>query len=99
MPLTITPRPVAEPETAYDKTLISLAISPIIQGNDIEAAMSMRCVPYRVLSDGSIDKNEELAVTINSGAVFTEAQQDPALAAAAEAIWNALQTYLSAKGI
>lgn len=99
MPLIITPRPVAEPETAYDKTLISLAISPIIQGNDIEAVMSMRCVPYRVLSDGSIDKNEDLAVTINSGAVFTEAQQDPALAAAAQAIWDALQTYLSAKGI
>lgn len=99
MPLTITPRPVAEPEVAYDKTLISLAISPIVVDNNIEAAMSMRCVPYRVLSDGSIDENEKLAVTINSGAVFAEAQQDPALAAAAQAIWDALQTYLSAKGV
>lgn len=99
MPLTITPRSVAEPEVAYDKTLISLAISPIIQGNDIEAAMSMRCVPYRVLSDSSIESREDLAVTINSGAVFAEAQQDPALAAAAAVIWDALQTYLSAKGI
>lgn len=99
MPLIITPRPVAEPEIAYDKTLISLAISPIVMEGDIEAAMSMRCVPYRVLSDGSIDKNEELAVTINSGAVFAESAQDPALAAAAQAIWEALQTYLSVKGI
>lgn len=99
MPLIITPRPVAEPEIAYDKTLISLAISPIIQGNDIEAAMSMRCVPYRVLTDGSIESRDDLAVTINSGAVFTEAQQDPALAAAAAAIWDALQTYLVQKGI
>lgn len=99
MPLTITPRPVAEPDNAYDKTLISLAISPIILEGDIEAAMSMRCVPYRVLADGSIDANENLAVTINSGAVFAESATDPALATAAEAIWTALQTYLSAKGV
>jgi hypothetical protein len=99
MPLTITPRTIAEPKTAYDKTLVSLSISPIILDNHIEAAMSMRCVPYRVLSDGSIDKNEDLAVTINSGAVFEEASTDPALALAASAIWDALQAYLTAKGI
>lgn len=99
MPLQITPRAVSEPKTAYDKALISLSISPIIQGNDIEAAMSMRCVPYRVLADGSICKAEDMAVTINSGAVFAESTQDPALAAAAAAIWDALQGYLTAKGI
>jgi hypothetical protein len=99
MPLTITPRTIAEPKTAYDKTLVSLAISPIILDDRIEAAMSMRCVPYRVLADGSIDKNEDLAVTINSGAVFEEAATDPALAMAASQIWDALQGYLSAKGI
>ena len=99
MPLTITPRPVAEPDNAYDKTLISLAISPIIMDGDIEAAMSMRCVPYRVLADGSIESRDDLAVTINSGAVFAESATDPALATAAEAIWTALQTYLVQKGI
>lgn len=99
MPLTITPKTIIEPSNPYDKTLISLAISPIIMENNIEAVMSMRCVPYRILSDGTIDKNEELAITINSGAVFAEAQQDPALAQAAASIWDALQSYLSAKGI
>ena len=99
MPLTITPRQIAEPKTAYDKTLISLAISPIILDTGIEAAMSMRLVPYRVLSDGSIESREDMAETINSGAVFAEAQTDPALAKAAAAIWDALQGYLSAKGI
>jgi hypothetical protein len=99
MPLTITPRPITEPDVAYDKTLISLAISPIILEDHIEAAMSMRCVPYRVLADGSICKAEDMAVTINSGAVFAEAETDPALAAAAAAIWDALQGYLTAKGI
>jgi hypothetical protein len=99
MPLTITPRAIPEPKTAYDKTLISLAISPIIQDNAIEAAMSMRLVPYRVLSDGSIESREDMAETINSGAVFAEAATDPALAQAAAAIWDALQGYLTAKGI
>jgi hypothetical protein len=99
MPLTITPRAIPEPKTAYDKTLISLAISPIILDTGIEAAMSMRCVPYRVLSDGSIESREDMAQTINSGAVFAEAQTDPALAQAAAAIWDALQGYLLAKGI
>lgn len=99
MPLVIIPRPVAEPSKAYDKTLVSLAISPIVQGSEIEAAMSMRCVPYRVLADDSIESREDLAVVINSGAVFAESAQDPALAAAAQAIWDALQTYLIAKGV
>lgn len=99
MPLMITPRPVAEPEKPYDKTLISLAISPILLESDIEAAMSMRCVPYRVLEDGRIEAREDFAVTINSGAVFAEAQADPALAVAAQEIWSALQTYLTAKAI
>jgi hypothetical protein len=40
-----------------------------------------------------------MAETINSGAVFAEAQTDPALAMAASAIWDALQGYLTAKGI
>ena len=98
MPLQITPRTVANPEIPYDKTLVSLAISPIVLGSDIEAAMSLRCVPYRVV-DGAIESREDLAVTINSGAVFAESEQDPAIAAAAQKIWDALQTYLSAKGI
>ena len=98
MPLTITPRTVANPEIPYDKSLISLAISPIVMDGHIEAAMSMRCVPYRVI-DGAVESREDMAVTINSGAVFAESQQDPALAAAATQIWDALQTYLVAKSI
>lgn len=98
MPLQITPRTVANPEIPYDKTLVWMAISPIVLESDIEATMNLRCVPYRVI-DGVVESREDLAVTINSGAVFAQAQQDPALAAAASAIWDALQTYLSAKGI
>lgn len=99
MPLTITPRPLVEPNNPYDKTLINLAISPLVQGDSIEGAMSLRLTPYRVLSDGRIDVAESLAESISSGAVFAEAATDPALAKAVTAIWTALQTYLEDKGI
>jgi hypothetical protein len=98
MPLTITPRTVANPEIPYSATLISLAISPIVQGDHIEAAMSMRCVPYRVI-DGVVESREDLAVTINSGAVFAEAETNPALAKALPRIWDALQDFLTESGI
>lgn len=98
MPLQITPRTVVNPEIPYDKTLVSLAISPIVLDGDIEAAMSMRCVPYRVV-DGAIESREDYAVTVNSGAVFAESAMDPALAAAAQQIWDALQNYITAKSI
>lgn len=99
MPLIIQPKEIKEPDNAYDKTLISLAISPIVMDSDIDAAMSMRCVPYRVLADGNIESREDLAVTINSGAVFEQAKTDPALAKAASRIWDALQDYLTETAI
>lgn len=95
MPLQITPRTLAHPEITFDKTLISLAISPVIVDNHVDAAMSMRCVPYRVLPDDTIDAAENMAQTINVGAVFEQAKSDPALAKAASRIWDALQDYLT----
>lgn len=99
MPLVITPRQIAHPEIAFDKTLISLAISPVIVDNHIDAAMSMRCVPYRIMPDDTIDAAENMAQTINIGAVFEQAKTDPALAKAASRIWDALQDYLTESAI
>lgn len=99
MPLQIAPRTLAHPEIAFDKTLISLAISPVIVDNHVEAAMSMRCVPYRVLPDDTIDAAENMAQTVNVGAVFEQAKSDPALAKAASRIWDALQDYLTETAI
>lgn len=99
MPFSITPRPIPDGELPYDMTLINLAISPIVQGNDIEAAMNLTCTPYRVLTDGTIETRADLAFSFLSGAVFAEAQDDPALAQAATAIWTAIQGYLTAKGV
>lgn len=99
MPLQITPRTIAHPEIAFDKTLISLAISPVIVNNNIEAAMSMRCVPYRILPDDTIDVAENMAQTINIGAVFEQAKSDPALAKAVSRILDTLQDFLTETAI
>lgn len=95
MPLVITPRQIAHPEIAFYKTLIYMSISPVVVDNHIEAAMSMRCVPYRILPDDTIDAAENMAKTVNVGAVFEQAKSDPALAKAASRIWDALQDYLT----
>lgn len=99
MPFSITPRAIPDGELPYDKTLINLAISPIVQEGDIEAAMNLTCTPYRVLSDGTVESRPDLAFSFLSGAVFAKAQDDPALATAASAIWSAIQGYLTAKGV
>ena len=99
MPFTITPREIKDGEIPYDKTLINLAISPIIQESDIKAAMNLTCTPYRVLIDGTIESRPDLAMSFLSGDVFAEAVTDPALATAAATIWTAIHGYLTAKGV
>lgn len=99
MPLQITPRTVAYPEIAYDKTLIYMSIGPVVVDDHIEGALSMLLEPYRVLPDGAIDVAKNMAKTINVGAVFQQAQTDPALAKAVSRIWDALQDYLTEAAI
>lgn len=98
MPLIITPKPLSHPEIPYDRVMVSLSISPIVRGTDIDAAMSMTATPYRTLPDGEIETREDLRQYFNSGQVFVDAQSDPALAVAATAVWDAIQTFLVAKG-
>ena len=97
MPLTITPKPVRDPEIAFDKTLVTLAVSPVIKGKTIDANMAMVCTPYRVLADGSIEINEDLQQHFISGSVFEDALVDAALATAAARVWDAIQDFLTAK--
>lgn len=104
MSMTITPREITYPEIPYDKPLIYLSISPQIHQREdgtqfVEAAMSMTIDPCRYLPDGTIDVAANLRHTVNCGAVFEQAKSDPALAAATQAIWGALQAYLTAKAI
>lgn len=98
MPFTINPTTVENPEIPFDKALIYLAISPIIQGGDIEGALSVRVVPYRKINN-KIETREDKAISINSGSVFADSAVDPVLAQAVTTISTALQTYLAAKGL
>ena len=96
--LTSAPKAITHPEIPYDRLGVSLAISPIWKPNDVEAAVSITAVPYRVLPDGSIDKMDAAAWSYNNGQVFADSLSDPALAEAASALMTAVQTFLSAKG-
>lgn len=96
--LTATPKPIAHPEIPYDRLGVSLAISPIWKPDDVEAAVSITATPYRVLPDGSIDKQDGAAWSYNNGQVFADSLTDPALAEAAGAIMATIQQFLSAKG-
>lgn len=96
--LTSTPKAISNPEIPYDRLGVSLAISPIWKPNDVEAAVSITAIPYRVLPDGSIDKLEAAAWSYNNGQVFANSLTDPALAAAASALMTAVQNFLAAKG-
>lgn len=99
MPITITPKAEQHPDIPYDKALVSLAISPIVQGTNVEAAMALRVVPYRELPDGTIDTNEALAYNEAIGNVFERSRSDPALAAAAGVVFDAVQQFLTARGV
>lgn len=99
MPITTSaPKTVTHPDIPFDCLGVSLAISPVWQPTDVEAAVSIRAVPYRVLPDGSIDKDENAAWTFNTGSAFADAQNDPALAVAAGTLMTVIQNFLTAKG-
>jgi hypothetical protein len=99
MPITISPKSVAFPEIPYDKSLVYLNISPIVQGAEIEAAMNLRVVPYRILPDGMVDVAEAMAYNESVGQAFAQSATDPALAAAAGVIFSAIQAFLTARGV
>lgn len=96
--LTTTPKAIDHPEIPFDRLGVSLAISPIWKPDDVEAAVSITAIPYRVLPDGSIDKLEKAAWSYNNGQVFADAAHDPVLADAVSTMMVAIQAFLAAKG-
>lgn len=96
--LTSSPIETAHPEIPYDKLGVSLSISPIWKPTDVEAAVAIRAVPYRVLPNGAIDKSEDRAWSWATGSAFEDSISDPALAEASTALMTAIQNFLTAKG-
>lgn len=77
-----TPVAPISPEVPYDKALVWLAFAPKIDNETVDATLSLRAQPYRVL-DGAVDIAPESAVrTINVGSVNEAMAKDEKLAAA-----------------
>lgn len=98
MPIAITPKDSPHPEIPYDKALVYLNISPIVSGDQVEAAVNIRVVPYRII-DGQVDTLESAAYNESIAGAFAKAQTDPALAAAEAAIFPALQAFITARQV
>jgi hypothetical protein len=87
------------PEDGFDSLGVNLAISPMWGEQSIGCSVAMRLTPYRVNEDGTIERNEDGAKAVVFGDAFTAAQSDPALAACVQAIQDALQAFITAKGL
>lgn len=97
-PALTTPIAPVEPETPYTGLLVWLAMSPRIIGNTVDATASITYLPYRVLSDGSIDQAPEtMRQTYNIGsALETIAAAPTGIGAAIQSIASVLQAVLAA---
>lgn len=94
------PKTIDHPDIPYDKILPTLIISPrVINGSDVEVAMSITAEYWRRLPDGTIDVLPGVKFARSESAVYAAiAAGDEALAAASAAITAAIQQYLSAVG-
>ena len=99
MPILIPPIPiVVEPETDYDRSLVTLELRPrFTEAGEIEAVMIFRAMPYRVLADGQIDTLPAQEYVEIRDQVFADSAADPVLGQAAADVMAAIQTFLTAR--
>jgi hypothetical protein len=90
---------IEHPEIPYDKYLVYMSVSPIVnyENTDVEAALSLRLVPYRILPNGQIDKNEAAAYNESCGNVFEKSQEDAVLGQAAMALMSLIQDFVDGR--
>lgn len=97
--LTTKPEQVTDANIPYDRLGIHLSIGPIWDETDVRGSMALRCVPYRVRSDGTVERREDLARGMSVSDIFEEAAQDPAFGLAFSTIFGAIQQYINDAGI
>lgn len=90
---------VKEPELEYNRLGIYLAVSPVWKEDDVSGSVSLRLVPYRKLSDNTIEKLETKTRDVFVADVSQKAVEDPEFATAFNTILEALQTYITTKGL
>lgn len=94
----ITSNPIPDPEGNYDRLGINLALSPMWSENSIGCSVAMRLTPFRV-RDEVVERLDDQSRAIVYGDALAEAQRDPALAACVQMIQEALQAFITAKGV
>lgn len=87
------------PEIPYDKVMINLSCSPVVNGTELEASISILLTPYRVLPDGTIDSRPDKAIGQSFGRAFEASASDPILGEAITTILTALQIFIVKKGL
>lgn len=97
--LTVTPTPVSNPDTPFDRAAIQLVVQPNPINGGIYSTVSMRVTKYRVLPDGSVEFANNTAATFKYNNVEAAAGSDPDVATAFTAIQAAIQTFLAAKAV
>jgi hypothetical protein len=96
MPI-ISSNPTIVDGVEYPYFLINLAISPYDAPNG--ASVALRLTPYRSLELGGIEQLPNIAKTISFKDVFEIAENDPSIEKAVKDIMNALQIFITEKGI
>jgi hypothetical protein len=95
----ITNDPVVNDEGTYDKYGINLAVSPMWKEDSIGISVAMRLTPYRYNAEGLIEKRDEDARAVVYGDATADMQNDPVLAKCVADITQALQEFITGKGI
>lgn len=95
----ITNQPIIDSEGNYDKYGINLAVSPMWKEDTIGISVAMRLTPYRYNAEGKIEKLDDAAKAVVYGDATTDMQNDPVLAKCVNDISNALQEFITQKGI
>ena len=89
----------SQPVEHFDKLAINLAVSPMWKEDSIGISVAMRLTPYCYNEEGKIEKKEEAAKAVVYGDATVDMQNDPTLAKCVTDISNALQEFITTKGL
>lgn len=94
-----TQQPVVNDDGSFDKYGINLAVSPMWKEDGIGISVAMRLTPYRYNDEGKIEKLDNEARAVVYGDATNDATVDADLAKCIADISQALQDFITVKGI
>jgi len=84
---------------SYDKVALSMAVSPVWQGANVTASVSMVFTPYRYDDFGNVDKLDGHDKCVVIANIDSEVMSDMDLAQSMYIFMQSIQVYVNAKGI